>query len=418
MNSKPPLGIAEDGPAIEVPTEVRYKYKIPIPIDSERRTVTFYPTSGNSEYQQNQTVKFNLAGNYADMANSYIAFSVFRTVADPAECRSAHTFFRTVEVVETATGRTIENLTDYSTLYHAMARHSSHENYNPYEDAGNIGAIVIPQDAGGVSHIAGSFAIQPFTGLLRSKLYLPLKWMSGGLEIRLLIDTDQNSVECGAAPGLRFVNFRYIVDMISLDSNFDTALGQWLSMSPLNQLNIPFETFTSHNADGNQARPSMTITQQVRSLKAFYAVRRLAAAFAQANDTFDFPQADIESFELRIGSQQHPNFIVPAGPVMYNELMKSLGHLMDAQLINTVTIELNQAGALGEYVGHSYLMGVNLERHTHDELFMMTGISTFTYSPILFTLHIGAAAPSTITAFLHFDGILGVNFTGQCVIEY
>ena len=431
QQSKPPLGIAEDGPAIEVPSEVRYKYKIPIPIDSERRTVVFYPTSGNGTYSAGQTVKFNFAGNYADMANSYLAFDCHYTRAagdSNTFMRSPHDCFRHVAVVETATGRTIENLTDYNVLYEMMGRHTAKAHYNPYEHAGGPGvaaaanSFAIPRNA--TTTLAGRFAIQPYTGLLRSKLYLPLKWMSGGLEVQLTLDTDANVVlAANADTVLVYSNFRWVIDMVSLDANFDTALGQWLSMAPTNQLNVPFETFTSHNADGNQPNPSITITQQVRSLKSFYAVRRANANIGViTTDAFDFPRAGggqaINSFELRIGSQQHPAFTVPAGPVMYNELMKSLGHLMDSQNQNAVTDAATNPAALAEYEGHSYIIGVNLERHTHDEFFMMTGISTFTYSPILFVLHCNAAAATTITSFLHFDGIMGVNFTGQCVIEY
>ena len=399
---------------VSINNEVSYQYALPVCMDSQRRTVRVQPIQGGT-YNPESTIIFRFQGDFIDFANSYLSFTAGITITgtagnDAFTLNSIHDLIRSIEITELATGKTLENIQDYNCLRALLSDCSVNGASNYYE-----GAVTVPTQADTVeATLTQNYSIQLLSGLLQNDYFIPAKYMGGGLELRITLESAVNALYgTGTDKTFALSDVSYITDIVAMDPAFANGLQSFLLSDPANHIAIPYDNFTTHVGLKTSTGYTINISEQMSELLDVYAVQRLATDFGAAgNNSVSLFNSNGYASHQFITASGHafPNFMVNRQDIAYVELRKALNKLGDVQMVNSLT----RATYEGNNVNH-FIIGQSFERTQRTDC-IKKGISTFKEGQLTLTIN-GHTANARVNAFTHSKRLLYVLGDGSCVVE-
>ena len=320
----------------------------------ERRSMKIAVEQGAAKYEQNDTIRFKIGGDFIDSESLYFtceyeqsvinggSADVTGGVASDGKCRPPNGIAGLIQEVRirSGTGVELETIRHQNLLHHVLINYSHTPNHmNTIHQMAGGGAKTMNDSTGEVDHVATrpmgeaaatkeTFSFHIVSGLLNCGKLLPVS-MLRGLVIELVLDTNAN-VLCaanGATPTYEITNPKICYDNIVVSESYRKSLLMFVAQNQY----IPIG-FTSYAHQQNQHNSDAQTLQFDRSVSRLKDVISVFRAASKVND------ADIDSLETyaqlknaggnwryMIGSQSYPVSGVEHPAEAYREALKVFG---------------------------------------------------------------------------------------------
>ena len=320
----------------------------------ERRSMKIAVEQGAAKYEQNDTIRFKIGGDFIDSESLYFTCEYKQSVVNggsantsggPAStdtCRPPNGIAGLIQEVRirSGTGVELETIRHQNLLHHVLINYSHTPNHmNTIHQMAGGGAKTMNDSTGEVDHVATrpmgaaanakeTFSFHIVSGLLNCGKLLPVS-MLRGLVIELVLDTNAN-VLCAAAgqtPTYTITNPKICYDNIVVSESYRKSLLMFVAQNQY--IPIGFTSYAHQQNQHNSQSQTLQFDRSVSRLKDVISVFRTAS---RVND------ADIDSLETyarlknaggnwryMIGSQSYPVSGVEHPAEAYREALKVFG---------------------------------------------------------------------------------------------
>ena len=323
----------------------------------ERRSMKIAVEQGAAKYEQNDTIRFKIGGDFIDSESLYFTCEYKQSVVNgragtdestaggPAHAdlaRPPNGIAGLIQEVRirSGTGVELETIRHQNLLHHVLINYSHTPNHmnTIHQMAGGGSKTRIKSDGTEIDNVhtrpmgettnTETFSFHIVSGLLNCGKLLPVS-MLRGLVIELVLDTNAN-VLCGAAgatPTYEITNPKICYDNIVVSESYRKSLLMFVAQNQY--IPIGFTSYAHQQNQHNSQSQTLQFDRSVSRLKDVISVFRTAS---RVND------ADIDSLETyaqlknaggnwryMIGSQSYPVSGVEHPAEAYREALKVFG---------------------------------------------------------------------------------------------
>lgn len=383
---------------------------------TRRRSATFFAT-GSNVYTSSGTrvIRFNLTGSeWVDPSTIRVMFNVVNkdaTAAHYLRMFSPHGFFSRIRI--SSRGQLLEDISEANRISE-MLKILNPRWYNKNDEIEGVttgcGPFTIEHArrvAAGTlddlnSFLAGgleggkttTLLFRPCFGLFNQKRYLPLRWLPLQIDLELVNDAtaplysdDGNFINTARSIEWQIEDAQIKCDVIELDGGMTEQFTDHLQKNGFFQMS--YTTYTSQVQSISGKNVSVNITRAVSFLKRCY-ISFIKSSLDDYNDTrfyckewnnFYSPltdgnygyntvgiydkDKDIQSLQVQIGSETHPEYPIRSSKEAYYHLTKTLPF---DDRINSHNLEHHTHSldiAPRQYFSNKFIVGIDTEK-VHD----------------------------------------------------
>ena len=296
---------------------------VPTVASTKRMTTETTPMNSAASYTYSGNnyilFKINQSG-YLDTRNSYICFQ-FKPSADTVMLSDGSmSIIKEIRISNTA-GTTLEHIQDAHLLSKILHRCTVSDDYrDSYGSAYGHGDAQTRAAWMSESYVSPKWYcldLGEVSGLMSLKRYLPMKFIQGGLDIR--IDLENPTYSCyavSATPNYTITNPRLISDTLEFEDTpkFDAAFAELLSRSGVE---IEFQTYNRHQRTlTTSGVHNVEISEASASIKSIYTVFQPDSLYSSPStkDTLalwprgTFSGGLIDYYQFKVGNKLYPTF--------------------------------------------------------------------------------------------------------------
>ena len=319
-----------------VPPEKSLYVVKPRVAQSERFTQQYSPKS-QSNYSvdagngSTQVIIHIPQAKYMDPENCHLVFTLGvtgGTAGTTTFSDGACSFIKTLEIESGSSSNVLERIDNFNILSKFLHKVTYGE--DAYESALNLEGFMKADERrtvtaamiGGtvVSALTYTFSVNlaAVSGILGCDKYLPLKFMQGGLTLRMTLE-DPNNVFSGASvTSYQLSDVYYTCDMVDFKdkSKYDSMMQEKLSSGGIS---IDFAGWNTHqhNISSGVSSQSIELSDRASSIKTIMFAQQLEANWGTNPETKDnlalTDDNGLSTYQFEIAGNNYPRFPCPSG---------------------------------------------------------------------------------------------------------